>query len=634
MKAHFRTNVICFLLGSFFLISSNVNGQFSREDIWLEMDDGVKLDVSRFTPLSEKPAPGYPAIVFVHGLGGSKLQPINSAREYAKNGFVTVTYSVRGQGDSEGLSTVFCYREQQDLENIVNSLVEDPMVNAEKIGVNGGSQGGFHAWFAGVNGMKVKAVAPENSVPVRVDAMARNDCYSFAISAELEYNEKVRIDTSAFPLKRWLLADNYDSVRAVVNRGRYFDADDVAASSAHYLMMGAWHDHAFPHNRMVGAYAASPLPSYIYIGTGGHGSEDSRDENDFRRDLKQKFFHEILKEEYCGLDTLKPVIMSLGPDWKHFSFDSWPPEEQEFQTYYLHSDNTLSLAPPSDSDGSMLIQHKLLESSYSWTDAVNEHFRSTISKFNMDRKTWRSDPLPDTLRILGIPTAEVYAKSTASKFQINLQLYAESPTGELTYLSQTSLGERENSNTTSWHQKTGEFIIIGWEIPAGYRLRLDWASINQTLDDTSLWTVPYWIADGDIELAFNANNPSSISIPVLNYTSTNISDQRFNNSKISKYKLFQNYPNPFNSSTKISYQPTKQTVDLRLSAVRQVELKIYNINGKRVRTLINENKSSGNHSFVWKGEDDFGNSVSSGMYFYQLRANNNILGMNKMLLIY
>ena len=95
MKTHLRTNLTCFVLSFLFLISSNLTAQFTRHDTWLEMDDGIKLDVTRFTPTSEKSESGYPAIVFVHGLGGSKFQPMNSAREYAKNGFVTVTYSVR-----------------------------------------------------------------------------------------------------------------------------------------------------------------------------------------------------------------------------------------------------------------------------------------------------------------------------------------------------------------------------------------------------------------------------------------------------------------------------------------------------------------------------------------------------------
>ena len=262
--------VVFLLLLFLIILQPTANAQVTRQDLWLEMDDGVKLDVTKFIPSGQQPQGGFPAIIFVHGLGGSKQRMFNNARDYAQNGFVTVTYSVRGQGNSEGLSTVFSYREQKDLDNIINWLIIYIQVNAEKIGVSGGSQGGFHSWFAAVNGMKVKAVAPENSIPQRVDAAARYGCYSTAITSEIEYNQTVRLDTAAFPLKKWLLADNYDSVRAVVNRGRYFDATDIAASSAYYLMMGAWHDHVFPHNRMPEAFTASSLPSLIYLGTGGY----------------------------------------------------------------------------------------------------------------------------------------------------------------------------------------------------------------------------------------------------------------------------------------------------------------------------------------------------------------------------
>ncbi len=104
-------------------------------------------------------------------------------------------------------------------------------------------------------------------------------------------------------------------------------------------------------------------------------------------------------------------------------------------------------------------------------------------------------------------------------------------------------------------------------------------------------------------------------------TQTTISEKEL---LLNNYKLFQNYPNPLNSSTTISYQ---------LSAVSQVELTIYDIIGKKVVTKINENKSPGSYSVVWDGKDDFGNVVSSGMYFYQLKTNENISTMNKMLLI-
>ncbi len=72
------------------------------------------------------------------------------------------------------------------------------------------------------------------------------------------------------------------------------------------------------------------------------------------------------------------------------------------------------------------------------------------------------------------------------------------------------------------------------------------------------------------------------------------------------YALNQNHPNPFNPSTKITY---------RLRSTCHVELNVYDLSGKKVKTLINDNQSSGDHSVVFDGSD-----LASGIYLYQLKA--------------
>ncbi|MCK4654853.1 MAG: right-handed parallel beta-helix repeat-containing protein [Candidatus Cloacimonetes bacterium] len=78
-----------------------------------------------------------------------------------------------------------------------------------------------------------------------------------------------------------------------------------------------------------------------------------------------------------------------------------------------------------------------------------------------------------------------------------------------------------------------------------------------------------------------------------------------------KTVLFQNYPNPFNPETAISFQ---------LSADSKVDLKVYNIKGQKVKTLVNELLPAGEHSAIWNGRDDNNKPVGSGIYFFKLRA--------------
>lgn len=79
----------------------------------------------------------------------------------------------------------------------------------------------------------------------------------------------------------------------------------------------------------------------------------------------------------------------------------------------------------------------------------------------------------------------------------------------------------------------------------------------------------------------------------------------------SGFKLYQNYPNPFNPTTKIKF-------DVVAKGDREpVTLKIYNILGKEVATLVNESLASGSYEVTWNGE-----SINSGTYFYKIQIGN------------
>jgi len=80
---------------------------------------------------------------------------------------------------------------------------------------------------------------------------------------------------------------------------------------------------------------------------------------------------------------------------------------------------------------------------------------------------------------------------------------------------------------------------------------------------------------------------------------------------VTSYELAQNYPNPFNPSTNINFA---------LPAATPVSLKIYDITGQLVQTLIEGVVEAGRHQVVWDGTNQHGVLVASGVYFYQLRA--------------
>ena len=97
------------------------------------------------------------------------------------------------------------------------------------------------------------------------------------------------------------------------------------------------------------------------------------------------------------------------------------------------------------------------------------------------------------------------------------------------------------------------------------------------------------------------------------------------------FVLYQNYPNPFNPSTKIRYTiPAVGT-----SLMKFVQLKVYDVLGNEVTTLVNDYKPAGTYEVEFSargGQAVGGRQVASGVYYYQLRVNNFITS-KKMLLL-
>jgi len=98
--------------------------------------------------------------------------------------------------------------------------------------------------------------------------------------------------------------------------------------------------------------------------------------------------------------------------------------------------------------------------------------------------------------------------------------------------------------------------------------------------------------------------------------------------RISSYYLYQNFPNPFNPTTSIEFS---------LPVAADVELIVYNMLGQQVVSLINGQRSAGNHSVLWNANDSNGMKLSSGIYFYMLKASgidgNDFQQIKKMVLL-
>jgi hypothetical protein len=212
---------------------------------------------------------------------------------------------------------------------------------------------------------------------------------------------------------------------------------------------------------------------------------------------------------------------------------------------------------------------------------------------------------------------------------INLEVIAESDTNErIMFVNNTQLTQNDSLYTQQVNQSN--FVMKNYGKGKTYDLELDDRSVRgqkvfqyfsvPLKANTTHTLVPDWgnLSLSNLKILIDTGNKGSNDdslILVNQYTGVNDHNQP---NTPNSYSLVQNYPNPFNPTTTINYQ---------LKFGGRVTLKVYNILGREVATLVNEEKPAGNYSIVF----DAG-KLSSGIYFYRLQTGN-FVATKKMILL-
>ncbi len=128
----------------------------------------------------------------------------------------------------------------------------------------------------------------------------------------------------------------------------------------------------------------------------------------------------------------------------------------------------------------------------------------------------------------------------------------------------------------------------------------------------------YYMSDGEWKDLYNYsfsdpswNHSANFCIKGLAVNESGAEDSSSGNESPTSFQLFPNYPNPFNLTTKIRYYLPQKT---------RAVVRIYNLRGEKIKTLINQIQSSGMKELTWDGTDEGGMVVGSGIYLCVLLA--------------
>lgn len=608
-----------------FLIFSVCAISQTRIDEFVRLSTGDSLDATCFVPLSPPPLNGYPVMLFVHGFAGSKNSTIPSAQIYSQSGYLTFSYSVRGHGNSSGLSTIMAKQERQDLSEVLSYIEDIQFVDTNSIGITGGSQGGLHGLWAAADNLPVKAITSDVIIPDWASDIFQNGAIRYCLTWLLK-SSSVRYDKCRDTLWNLLVIDNYNSLLLRFSRDRDVDTARLALSQKPLVLFLKYQDHYFEAGSGINMFLNYNGQKKLYLGTAGHYSDAAYDESQYQYSWLSKWFKQFLRNIDTGIlstPTYTYAYSSLPMDssgyfsWKHEEVNALPFNDVTMHRFYLHPNEELNYSLPTGLSDSVELINNYKDSAYNFERAYTEGFEGLWfdSAFTKQSLVFETQPLKDSVVMFGSPHLSFNITSDADKFPINAQIYEVDTAGKKYFINRINFVGRNNAAGQPLTINAAGYFHAH-KFQANNKIRVELTNIDKT-NRKILGNLPFVLPVFEHSrniIATNENRASYIELPLLaSGIVTKVSDEI-----PLGIHLSQNYPNPFNPVTTIEYSIIKP---------ENVSLKIYDILGREVKTLFEGRQPAGNFRCKFDGS-----GLASGVYFYRLETNSFSL-QNKMLLI-
>ncbi|MCB9880317.1 MAG: hypothetical protein H6834_00880 [Planctomycetes bacterium] len=358
--------------------------------------DGYKTLANVLYPDATPPSCGWPLLIMVHGLSGSRSTGSLEAYALVSQGFFVVTYDVRGQGDARALnpgrpSKLWSLDEWIDLAEVIEWAGTQYVgqVDLGRVGVFGDSQGAVHAWAAAAwsgkalptNARRTKAfpeidcVVPRYFDPHVVDAFVPGGNAFLYYLAGFGYqspNPTVDLDP-AFRAQITSAIDQNDGATLAAYLRSIPGVDFVSLleqTTVPILAFAGWQDTWSDPRGVIELLDKLPTttPHRCYLTTGPHGMPLNANQV-----ARQIFLTEAWMKRWLK-GSIEPVELGPGYDvaqmpsndaeygspislWRHRAYSDWPPASATTERLYLRELSGLTPSQPGATEGDSTVQN-------------------------------------------------------------------------------------------------------------------------------------------------------------------------------------------------------------------------------------------------------------------------------------
>ena len=485
--------------------------KFVQDEI-VKFSDGYKTYANVLYPDTAPGKCGWPLLVLIHGLSGSRKTPSVEAYALATQGFFIVAYDVRAQGDArtltgnKGGSQLWALDEWIDLAEIIEWAPKKfpGLVDSKRVAVFGDSQGAVHAWAAAAYSErklptntrrslpfpKISCVVPRFFPPDTVDAFVPGGtsilrhlpafAYDFNHPiAELDLNYRIKI---AGFLDKNDISGLETFMRSVP--GKDYLAE-LKQTKVPILAVAGWQDNWADPRGIFELFDQLPkaTPRRVYLTTGTHGMPFNFNQNVRTILLTESWLKRHLKNESDPIEKGAPYNLSVMPSssleysnqaslWPFRMNRAWPPKSGKVTRYYLRKGKALSTQAAAASEGSTTIK-QTVSSGYN----VRGYFvdggklSKVLTKIPLVDTQFTSAPFAGDAEFACNPKLKLDVVPNAKAFMLGAQIIAVSSTAGERVLASGAQAVRDATPSKSM-MVTVELSPLATVVRKGERLRV------------------------------------------------------------------------------------------------------------------------------------------------------------------
>jgi pimeloyl-ACP methyl ester carboxylesterase len=296
---------------------------FTKQTGTRTMSDGTSIAYDLYLPDGSAPAGGWPGIVLLHGLGGSKDDMAPIAAVDVSHSYAVLAYSARGSGTSTGNLELAGPNEVADERSLVSFFTGLPEVSDTQVGAWGVSYGGGQLWNGLAAGIPYKAAALNITWTDLYSALWPQNVARSGIVAGFAKSVVARSPLIAANATNAIQSLEMPTIRALVDpRSSYTRLPSIKTPV--YMFQGRV-DWAFDVTQALNGYTRVAGPKHLYIGQFGHPpSTFPGPDQDYMFAQALLWFDHYLKGEPNGIDRAKPVTIAAATGSKRASYDGVP----------------------------------------------------------------------------------------------------------------------------------------------------------------------------------------------------------------------------------------------------------------------------------------------------------------------